>query len=216
MASRHRTKKYKRKATQSKALSVANKALRVARGEMYYLDTSNATEAISYAGDITLVSGIAQGDDANNRSGNSCMPRSLELRAEMTGNGSSIGNGVTMRCLIVQDKENTGTTPTVADILQTTGSTLVTTSPYNVDHLARYHILFDRCYSLNCHNSLTATTFVPERKELYKRVKLNNKLYFTGSASSDVYKNALYVVWACDVNTNDPVVQWYTRLAYND
>lgn len=199
--------------------SIATKALAIARGEMYYLDTpapGGVGTTISWAGNIDLVSGIAQGDDNNNRSGNVVTARSLEIRADIWGNGLDLFNGVVVRALLVQDKENTGTAPTVADILQVTGTTQSVVSPYHVDHLPRYNIMMDRVLTFKAHNSLTATTYIPDRHQLIKKIRLNSKLHFTANGATNVYKNALYLVFISDSATNDPQVTWYTRLGYND
>lgn len=193
----------------SLALKVA-KGLALIRGmvncEKQYVDTNQTGQVVSNAGQITNLSAIAEGDDVSQRKGNSILARSLYLQADVVGNAVNTTN--MLRCIIFQDQENTGTDPTVADILQFTGSALAVESPLNIDHIARYKILLDKKFVF--------TTTGHMRTNFKKYLNLHTHIKYTGTASTDIYRGQIYILWISDVATNDPSVTWNARLGYYD
>lgn len=174
--------------------------------EKKYHDVTQTPETISYNGDVTLLSGMAAGDDVGNRDGNSVLCRSLHFRADVSGNGMNTSN--VTRCIIFLDKMNQGTAPTAADILAITGSANAVNSPLNVDHITRYTILLDKLFTTSVNGSM--------RFSFKKYIKLYHHLKYTGTSASDVYTNAIYVLWLTDVISNDPSVTWYSRIGFYD
>lgn len=195
------------------ALSMARRALSLGtmlKGmincEKKYHDVSQTPEVISYNGDVTLLSGMSAGDDVGNRDGNSILARSLHFRADITGNTTNTSN--VTRCIIFIDKMNQGSAPGVSDILAVTGSSNAVNSPLNVDHITRYSIILDKIWT----TSVAGT----QRHVFKKYINLYKHIKFTGTGNTDVYQNAIYVLWVTDVITNDPVVTWYSRLGFYD
>lgn len=197
------------------ALAIAKAALKAAtymkgmiNSEKNYFDTSQTGQAQSFSGTIYPLSQIPQGDDVGNRAGNSVLARSLYIKADISGNTGTVSGSTILRMMIVSDTENTGSTPTVSDILQTTGTALVVDSPLNVDHIARYNVLLDKTFALNNSGQI--------RLQYKKYIKLYKHLKYTGPNGTDVYKNNLYMLVCSDVNANDPSITFYSRLGFYD
>lgn len=189
-----------------RALSLGTMLKGLVNSEKKYHDVTQTPETISYNGDVTLLSGMAAGDDVGNRQGNSVLARSLYFRADITGNTQNTSN--VTRCIIFIDKMNQGTAPTASDILSVVGASNAVNSPLNVDHITRYSILLDKAWTTSVNGT--------QRHTFKKYINLYKHLKYTGTAATDVYQNAIYVLWITDVVSNDPQVTWYSRLGYMD
>lgn len=212
------TKPYKKRAPQawySKKYSVGEMATNALKGVAYlkglvnsermYFDC-NDTQGPTYNGAITLLSGIATGDDDGARTGNSILARSLYLNFSSTINASATTTLV--RLIVFMDKMNTGTAPTVADILSTPGNGYAPLCPLNVDHTSRYKVLMDKKLTLSINGSRIARTI--------KYVPLMTHIKYTGVNATDVYKNNIYVLYITDQLANTPLVNLCSRLGYHD
>ena len=94
-------------------------------------------------GAITLLNGVARGDDVNQRIGRRSR-HALELRLHRSVVSPS-GTRQISRVLVVLDKQANATTPAITDVL-------VTASPYalyNRDNASRFHVLYDNSVCLN-------------------------------------------------------------------
>lgn len=171
--------------------------------EKHYFDTTDSG-SLSNAGSVTLLSGIAQGDDVNSRNGNSVLAKTLLMRYhyERAASNTALVNYV--RMMIIKDLENTGSAPTVTDVLASAD----VNSPLNVDHTSRYQVIRDKLYAFSTNGT--------EGKIGKEFIKINDHLKFTGSAGSNVYKNALYCLLITDQSANPPGYAWQARLGYYD
>lgn len=192
----------------SKALYIAQKALAVGKYlkglinvEKHYFDT-NASGPVDNSGSISLLSGIGQGDDVNQRQGNSVLAKTLLFRTFCNLNTSA--ESTQLRFIIIKDLENQGSTPSVSDVIGPSPSVI---TPLNVDHTSRYQVLRDKVLTLKKDmNSYNMKQFIT----------VNDHLKFTGSGTTDVYKNAIYLILISDQATNTPSVTWNSRVGYYD
>lgn len=175
--------------------------------EKQYKDI-NASQSPTFNGSITCLSAIAQGDDVGGRTGNSILAKSLFVNFSIGINASATQTMV--RCLIFIDMLNTGTATTATELLTSAyvGNGYAPLAPLNVDFTTRYRVLVDKKYTLS--NQGTKMLAVKVYKKLHKHVK------YTGSASTDVYKNNIYMLLISDENANAPLVNWVSRLGYYD
>lgn len=180
--------------------------------ETKYCDTFVASTA-SYSGSVYSVSQIAQGDTQTTRDGIKVGAKSLHIKARVAGNSLS-GSNQAVRCILVCDKEQTGTAPTASDILENTGNVLSHLSPYKWTTRPRYQILYDKIFGLSWQNGTTGTQSETKVFNIHKRLKKN--IFYSGAASTDAYKNNLYLLWISDVGTNDPLIFFWSRLFYTD
>ena len=121
----------------------AQRGLSLGPGELKAVDTS-VNQAADSTGGVVLLSGIARGDDINQRTGREVTLRSIECRftARVTA-----GTGIDQqqRLLIVYDRQSNGAAPSVADVL---GSANVL-YPRNLENRRRFKVLYDRFFQLN-------------------------------------------------------------------
>lgn len=171
--------------------------------EKHYFDLT-ASGNIDTTGSVTLLTGVAQGDDVNNRQGNSVLGKTIYLRlitTRVAANTNPVNFG---RVIIFKDMENTGTDPTIADVLQS--ATVI--SPLNVDHVARYQILADRVLPLSLNGNEGS------QHKFYLRV--NDHVKYTGSGAAAIYKNQIYMIIIGDQATNAPSWSCASRFGFYD
>jgi len=171
--------------------------------EKHRLDTTFAS-TVNSTGSVTLLSGIGQGDDVNNRQGNSVLGKNLYLRYHTYRDPVNAATTNTLRMIIVKDLENTGSAPTIANML----AAVDVDSPLNVDTLPRWEILRDKVFTLGLQGNMGFAG-----KQF---IKINDHLKFTGSATTDVYKNAIYLILLSSESTGPPTMDLYARLEFYD
>lgn len=209
----NRRRRYPRYNTWGAAKYLAKKAyagVRYLKGlvntEKHYFDTG-ATSTIDATTAIVLLTGMGQGDDVNNRNGNSILAKSLYFQGYVRRDPDNTVaiNGV--RIIIFMDLQNQGSAPTTTDVLS--AGTVV--APLNVDHTSRYRILMDKRAVL--------VKDQPSDSFMFKRFfKMSDHLKYTGAQTTDVYTNAIYLLLVGDIGaaSDPPVIQWTSRLGYHD
>lgn len=210
-----RKRSYRSMPWYAKKYSIGDMAAKAVQGVSYlkglintermYFD-KNDTVSPDYNGSVTLLSGIPTGDDVGQRTGNSILAKSLYLNISATMNSSATTTLV--RVIVFMDTLNTGSTPTVSNILSVTGNGYAPLCPINVDSTPRYKILYDKKITF----SNTGTRLI----RLTKYLKLQKHIKYTGVNATDVYKNNIYVVYISDQLTNVPAVNLCSRLGYHD
>ena len=135
------------RALRGAAVSIARAAAApralLSSGELKAVDTSVNMSADT-TGAAILVTGIARGDDINQRTGREVTLRSIEARfVDRVTSGTGIDQQ--HRILIVYDRQSNAAAPTVTDVL---GSPNVL-YPRNLENRRRFKVLFDRYVQLN-------------------------------------------------------------------
>ncbi len=190
------------KSTASKALSLARYVSRKVDGELKRVDSALSVQP-PVAGLVTLISGMARGDDFNQRIGLKTEIKSflIRWRAVLHANASATG----IRVALVQDKQVNGVLPGTNDIY---GGALL--SPVSHQRTQRFIVLWDKFIQLNDNSG----------KERYgkKYRKLNIKASYAGAGSAigNIMTNALYLVTFSDEAVNFPVFDFETRLTMID
>nr|DAG06454.1 MAG TPA: capsid protein [virus sp. ctDKz4] len=165
---------------------------------------------MDYNGTVQLLTGVVQGDDIVNCSGNSLIAKSLYIRGYFQNEGSLATNHC-VRLMVIEDKMHIGNAPTIPNLLQYTGSKIVVNSPLNVDSLKRYKVLVDKVVRINVQFA-GSPQFYPFK--IYK--KMNLKIDYT-DATTGTYKNQLYIVYMSDrVTTLLPTLTYTSRLMFHD
>ena len=123
--------------------NLAQRGLALSEGELKAVDT-NVTQAADTTGGVVLLSGIARGDDINQRAGREVTLRSIECRFLCK---ATAGTGIDQqqRLLIVYDRQSNGAAPTVAGFLSPSN----VQSPRNLENRRRFKVLYDRYYQLS-------------------------------------------------------------------
>lgn len=159
--------------------------------------------SITNTGSVFNLSNIAEGNDYNQRDGNSVLCQSLYVGVRLVLN---IANpGTVVRLMIFADNGQRGTDPAVTDVLEIAS----TISPILRYTAGRYNILHDRLYDLSAYQSV-----ITDRVNL----KYNKHIYFQNTASADGsdWQGALYGLVICDVGSDFPAWEFSSRLLYTD
>lgn len=179
--------------------AIANKA-----GEKKYFSVSSGGfQTVDWSGTVTSISNIQQGDTDVTRDGDQAYIRSLELQWE-----ASVGDTFNVLRFIVF-QWFPATTPTVADILLTSGSNDGVLSPYTHDTRFQFKILYDRKMHLN-----TNTPNMSYRYRIWKDFKYNRIQYLGGTTDG---QNKIYVLKISDSGAiTHPSVANFTKLNFSD
>lgn len=192
----------------------------VPKPEKKFFTVTNSDASIDVGGVIAHLSGIAQGDDVSNRTGNDITGDYIDLRISLGNNEAEAASGASalLRVMVFQDTQQDNTDPTVLEVLQTANPL----SQLNVDNVGRFKILFDHTCTLNSlvnAQSATGTGLpVPIRKYVHCYRKLKGKsakIEFTGANATDVHNNNLYILFITDVDELGAIV-YSSRLGYYD
>lgn len=157
-------------------------------------------------GQVIALGLMAQGDTNVTRSGLSVLAKSLEVLYTVTGNASAFSTN--LRVIIVSDSMNTGTIPTVTDILQSVN----VRSPYERSvNLNRFGKLYDKLevFDLGGRNSAAHSFTIPLGN---KHIKFNG----SGATQADQGKGSMYCLLLSDQATNTPGVDVSTRMMFYD
>lgn len=158
-------------------------------------------------GIVDVMSGIPQGDDEGARTGNSIKLNSLYFTMQCGMNASATQTFV--RIIMFEDKFNTGTTPTAADLLGltlTTGWSVI--APLNVDHTIRYRIIFDKRIALSQNG---------RQNYIWKKyIKIQKHVHYTGNLATDTYGGNIYLLTLSNEATNTPTIYFNCRVGYYD
>lgn len=154
------------------------------------------------AGQMGLFCNVAQGDTETTRTGNVINALYANMKYHIKWDTAGVGGMVT--CWLIQDMQQIAdTTPTIADILQTTQ---VDALP-NWNNRKRFKILSKKVFCQDTAKAEIMTEFTQ---------KLNFKISFNGSADTDIQKNGFYFLTVGNEAVNTPIVVVTKRLVYTD
>lgn len=165
------------------------------------VDTSIATTSGTTPAVVQL-NAIAVGDAEGSRTGNSILQKYVYMKVTTKLNVSS--NYSRLRLVLVQDKQQVGdTSPSYTDVYESASPMAL----INKLTVGRYSILYDRTFNLDANNAqLLQDKYIP----------INNHARYNGTASTDIQKNGLYLMYISDDNTNQPTISVNARLCYID
>lgn len=186
-----------------KAYSGFKYVKRLINVEKKFFDVSSADNVTS-TGAITSLTNIGEGNDYNQRDGNSILCQSVGLRAVCKINPSATTTWV--RCMIFADNDQRGVDPAVTDILETASYI----SPLNHVVGKRFKVLYDKVMSLSINGT--------EARNFKVWIPYNRHVKYTSTAGADAsaYEGNLFLLLISNEPTNTPVVSWYHRLRYTD
>lgn len=174
-----------RRAAVAAGPNVAQRGLLLSTGELKAVDTV-VNQAADTTGGVVLLSGIARGDDINQRAGREVTLRSIECR--FLGRVTA-GTGIDQqhRLLIVYDRQSNGAAPSVADVLVPAN----VLSPRNLENRRRFKVLYDRYFQL----SASGESGSEKVFKFYRRLR-HPMVFNAGNAGtvSDITSGALYAV----------------------
>ncbi len=154
---------------------------------------------------VTLMSGIAQGDNTSDRDGFQINLKDVEVH--LTVSIDTVSQDY-FRFVVLYDTENTGSAPVSADIMNASDPrAFIGTYPIIAK---RFHVVKDYMIPL-----VLATT--KQNASRFFKVNFKNlPLTFSGTGSTAVGRNAFYF-WLCGGNaTNNTAYNVYFRFRYFD
>lgn len=162
--------------------------------------------AVNSTGSAYPLHEIAQGDTDQTRDGNSIKPLSNLLSIQLANNATAVNTR--LRVLLVKDLQQIAdTTPAVSDVLDGSVASFVD-APLNNLAVGRFKILKDRTFTL--------TTVSAPVINFKWYTKLYGHIRYNGTASTDVQKGGLYLLFVSDQATNTPTMGFNTRLSFTD
>lgn len=199
-------KKYNKRTTKYK---IRTRKLYLSK-EIKVFDTfSNSTA--DYNGALASLTNIPQGDDFVERTGRRIVTKSLQVTINWLMATAAVAT--TCRFMIIQDldMQDSGSLPSVANVLQNSGAATVIVSLRNRDplYLKRFKVLYDKCVTLSKTGGQGATM------KYYKKIAF--PITFSGTAAADSAQNTLmFLVCSNEVTSNLPGYSIATRLRYTD
>ncbi len=192
-------------------LSKADKALNVARETRKLISPEYKSHSVdlvadpSIAGSTTNLTAIAVGTALENRIGNRIQLKYLSIRGSVSVNNSATFSHV--RIVVVRDNNGSTTQPSIASLYASVTDFVNNENKIgDTQRNSRFTVLMDRFIALD----VLGPRIVP-----FKMSKsLDSKCFFSGSATTDEGKGALYLFLASNEATNDPqmtanaVVKW--------
>lgn len=163
------------------------------------------SQNISNAYTMSLLSAVDQGDDVQNRNGNSILAKYFTLSYNLTMNASA--TGTFFRMIIFADGDSDSTNPVDTDLLQNNATGI--TSPINSDNTQRFTVLYDNVHCL----SINGDRVVNEK--IYRPLHFHIR-YRTGTASTGHSKNNIWAFLLSNEATNTPLLTFDFRLAFYD
>lgn len=185
------------------------------RDELKFVDTTISITPFTLVGAISLLNGVTQGTDFNNRIGRSVNMKSLLFRFTVEKATGANSDGATARVILFYDAQTNGAAPVVTDVLATADHL----APMNLNNRDRFKILAD-CFIetdafVNTTGVISAGTYTERTKTIYK--KMNTEMQFSGTTNA-VGSIATGGVFALFISSelNGTGYKVYSRIRFTD
>ena len=154
-------------------------------GEFKSVDTV-VSQAIDQTGAVTLVNGVARGDEINERTGRVLTMRSIQFNARAYAT-SGTGTDQVGRVLIVYDRQTNAAALTGAQVL----ASFDTNSPRNLENRRRFKILKDWRFPINATGESGSNRVL----QFYRRLR-HPVMFNSGDAGTvaDITSGSIYVL----------------------
>lgn len=190
-----------------KGWALAKKLARFVNTEQKIIQTE-FTIVTNAAGNVLPLSLIGQGDNHGEREGISIKNSRLSGRLHFIYDAAAT-NSSCIRLIIFKWKQESGVLPTVAQVLDTTGS-LDYLAPKLYTNRFQSKILYDRIHVLNEAGNMAQVQNLDIK--LFGHTNYNN----TGNTITALDDGGYYMLTICDVAGNQPVLSGVLRLSFVD
>lgn len=172
--------------------------------------SQGTSAAITNTGTIKYnLTNIAQGDDVNERIGNSITATGFSYKGTFYNNASAT-NGTMIRIILVQDLQQIADTePSYSDVFASN----TIDSEMNSANTGRFRVLWSQLFTINM-----AFSGQVVKKYIKKWIKFKTpiKVRYNGTAGTDIQKNGLFLTMISDQAVNTPNLDDRFTLYYND
>jgi hypothetical protein len=197
--------------------------------------SSGPTDVITYSGTTYNLSNIAQGNDYNNREGNSILVQKMRFAFQVASSNtaSQVQGRQILRVMIIRDMLQNGVDPVPSTILETTATALAPF--YGLLHIhdstddkprQRFRILYDRVFNFNPNFATNVTATGTGAVDLvasdnhFEVLHLNVGAHTTyqGTTGADAsnFVGGLYCMAISNTQTNGPVLTFVNRVYFTD
>lgn len=170
--------------------------------EVKTVDTPVAV-AIPTTASIGILNGVAEGTSFYNRIGRRITMKSLQISGHITQNsgGTPINDTIYARMLVVYDRQNNGTVPVLADILQDVDATGAAASDafsgLNMNNSDRFKVLMDNRVSVIDDNTSNPADNLVASAASYSNNEMNVKRYIKLQGLEAQYNAASAAAASC-------------------
>lgn len=155
------------------------------------------------SGNVLCFNLLAQGDDKDERGGNSVRWKSVFSRITYTLHASA--TTTVARAILLWDRQSNGALPSVTDVLQAAN----VRSSLNTDNSYRFKVISDQL--VNLHTSRPITTI-----KTFRKLNRHQKYTDTTGVIGSVATNSLLLLTVSDQATNSPTVQYNIKSRFID
>lgn len=201
---------YKRKYNAMQLAAKAAKGVWYLKGlvnsEKFKHDISTSGVVADSGGLSGLVS-ISQGDGDGQRTGNSIFVRNISIKGSVDYNPAS-ATIQKVRVMLIIDKQQVGDSPpSPSDVLDTTASVNAPFSMLNDQTVGRFTVLKSRMYMLSSERPSVPINW---------NLNMRHHVRYNGSASSDIQKGGIYLLYISNVSATYPTFYRFVRVSYHD
>lgn len=161
--------------------------------ELKYVDVAAAAYVADTTGTVTLLNGIAVGDDNTTRDGRQVVIKSVQVRGKLVPVDAAT-NPVKARIIIFWDNATVAGTPTIAAVL----SAATANSFPLVNNQNRFTILVDRSYVIGGFDTTATQTYAMcptvQDVEIYKPIGSITQYNGTGATDASIANGGLYMI----------------------
>lgn len=172
---------------------LASLPMRARPGELKVIDTANAAYVCDTTGTVTLLNGVATGTDLTDRIGRKIFMRAVQVRGLVQPVDNTIGQTLA-RVMVVYDKQPTGGTPAITDILTASRSEAFN----NLNNRDRFVVVFDAKFPIGGISDVAtqAVSSSPNTHVLDEYRRLNHEVIFsgTGATAASISSGALWLI----------------------
>lgn len=189
--------------------------LRRGRDELKYIDTTS-TGTVNGTGSLTLLNGIAQGQDITQRIGRKAILKSIYFRLDLyPSTTASSPTGDIVRVLVVYDCQTNSSAPGLGNILISPQYL----SPMNLDYRDRFKILIDKHVTMPANvyttGNISAGEGQPKIVKVFKRLNMDQVFSGTANTIGSIATGSIYLVLLA-LGTNVTTANMWCRIRFTD
>lgn len=202
-----------------KAKSIVRGAIKKSKkkmDELKYVDIASATYVADTTGTVTLLNGIATGDDNTTRDGRQVTIKSVQVRG-LVQQTDQITANTRARIILVWDNAANGALASVTDILTAANSA----SFPKVDNAYRFTILLDKSFAVAGNNNTATQAYSSGQGvycvDLYKSLGVITQYGGSTNGIASIQNGALLMVTVGDTTSlNGATFQVATRVRFTE
>lgn len=185
------------------------------RDELKYIDTTS-TGTVNGTGSLTLLNGIAQGQDINQRIGRKVNLKSIFFRLDLyPATTASSPTGDIVRILVIYDCQTNSSAPGIGNILVSPQYL----APMNLDYRDRFKILIDKHVTMPANvyttGALTSGEGMPKICKVWKRLNMDEVFNGTAATIGSIATGSIYLLLLA-LGTNVTTANMWCRIRYTD